>query len=619
MNPEFTGQGYLNSSSSNNMNSFHVQNSNLTSSSENCSPMQFKTEEQYPNLNNASPSKPLASAVCKSPKNKTLKFPSPKKPSTNNTSSTPKKPGTSTPKKEGPEDNAFSIQQWREWKGKYTANDSNGFHCLVCPGKSYSTERALLRHYKQVHELICAQCRICFSEENLLKQHRKETHEFWCFPCSKVYTTSRALRRHNQQQHGISQSKSVTYEQIGKIPEEKTDDGQTSSRDLAPYNSNPAAVKPSSSKKSAVKSSTPKKEKQEYWCQPCNRKFAQRASLQRHQNQHHSQQINSSSSENTQLNQYSATNTNAPVSITNKTVIVNQIYVNGRYSENSGSIDSGINEPYGDYNGSEGYYQENYGENYSEEMCDSNQYDWNSQNSNFDNPAIKTDNSEYFYEGENTYGTEGGSQHLNWSELESTKTENYGEEHYTDRYKVELSEDYFEDPSTTEHINNSMTYNYEDSNYTEEQLYGNQFETNNGQMYDSSFQYDAQQNGCYEGEDPGYYNHNGDWGTNEQNSEEYQYSSMDGANNSQSKSKDSSGSFQCSQCTKTFSNKSNMMRHFNSTHCFPCKICKQKFVDKTMMETHYKQEHMINCNICGKTFSNKSNLQRHVKTAHVTT
>ena len=116
--------------------------------------------------------------------------------------------------KQGEDDNAFSIQQWRQWKGKYTAKDCNGFHCLVCPGKSYSTERALLRHYKQVHELICAQCRICFSEEELLKQHRKKNHEFWCFPCSKVYTTSRALRRHNQQQHGLSQSSSVSPSQL---------------------------------------------------------------------------------------------------------------------------------------------------------------------------------------------------------------------------------------------------------------------------------------------------------------------------------------------------------------------------------------------------------------------
>ena len=120
----------------------------------------------------------------------------------------------SSPKKQGVDDNSFSIQQWRQWKGKFSAKDSNGFHCLVCPGKSYSTERALLRHYKQVHELICAQCRICFSEDHLLKQHRKENHEFWCFPCSKVYTTSRALRRHNQQQHGISQSSSVSMSQL---------------------------------------------------------------------------------------------------------------------------------------------------------------------------------------------------------------------------------------------------------------------------------------------------------------------------------------------------------------------------------------------------------------------
>ena len=130
-----------------------------------------------------------------------------------------------SPKKQGLDDNSFSIQQWRQWKGKFSAKDSNGFHCLVCSGKSYSTERALLRHYKQVHELICAQCRICFSEEHLLKQHRKENHEFWCFPCSKVYTTSRALRRHNQQQHGISQSSSVSTSQLEHSQSNNSSDG----------------------------------------------------------------------------------------------------------------------------------------------------------------------------------------------------------------------------------------------------------------------------------------------------------------------------------------------------------------------------------------------------------
>ena len=118
------------------------------------------------------------------------------------------------PQNQKGDDNTFSIQQWRQWKIKYSSKDVDGFHCLVCPGKLYSTERALLRHYKQVHESICAQCKICFSEESLMKQHKKENHEFWCFPCSKVYTTSRALRRHNQQKHGISQSRSVTQSHI---------------------------------------------------------------------------------------------------------------------------------------------------------------------------------------------------------------------------------------------------------------------------------------------------------------------------------------------------------------------------------------------------------------------
>ena len=127
------------------------------------------------------------------------------------------------PQNQKADDNTFSIQQWRQWKIKYSSKDVDGFHCLVCPGKLYSTERALLRHYKQVHESICAQCKICFSEESLMKQHKKEKHEFWCFPCSKVYTTSRALRRHNQQKHGISQSRSVSQSQIDMNPSIKNE------------------------------------------------------------------------------------------------------------------------------------------------------------------------------------------------------------------------------------------------------------------------------------------------------------------------------------------------------------------------------------------------------------
>lgn len=364
-----------------------------------------------------------------------------------------------------------------------------------------------------------------------------------------------------------------------------------------------------------MKTSNKKKEKAEHWCYICNRKFAQQASLQRHNKQHHGQ----NTEENRNYTITKSVTITETVSVTNNAASFNEKLKNGEYSNFHGSTNGGFNESYGNsVQSTDGYYQ-NYGDNYGGEMSD-NQYTGSFKNSDFYNQGVTPETSGYYYEGNNTYQTEEGSQHG------SLMSSNYGEEYYSEQYKSEdvcqeeygdYKDQYFVDiPSENSQENGS--YNYEESNYTEEQYFENYNKSNNEQICESSFLNSSQENGNFETEDGTCYNYDGDWDTNELNSETYSSTPMEAVNKRQPNSVGSGGGFNCSQCTKTFSNKSNLNRHFNSTHCFPCKVCSQKFVDKVMMETHYKEEHLINCNVCGKTFSNKSNLNRHIKTAHVT-
>ena len=115
-------------------------------------------------------------------------------------------PGKSPGKGLAPADSAFSNQVYKLWKNKFATEDGKG--CQICPGKVFSAESSLKRHYKQTHELLCAQCKMEFPEEHLLREHQKENHEFWCFPCNKVFTAFSSLKRHNVQAHdGIPQGK----------------------------------------------------------------------------------------------------------------------------------------------------------------------------------------------------------------------------------------------------------------------------------------------------------------------------------------------------------------------------------------------------------------------------
>ena len=91
---------------------------------------------------------------------------------------------------------------YKNWKSKFSSKDSNGFHCLVCQGKSFTADSSLKRHFKQVHEQTCKTCKMQFSEECALSQHIKDHHEFRCNICSKVFSANSSLKRHHDQQHG---------------------------------------------------------------------------------------------------------------------------------------------------------------------------------------------------------------------------------------------------------------------------------------------------------------------------------------------------------------------------------------------------------------------------------
>ena len=51
-------------------------------------------------------------------------------------------------------DAASGNAAYKQWKAKYSAKDSNGFHCLVCQGKSFTADSSLRRHYNQAHQQV---------------------------------------------------------------------------------------------------------------------------------------------------------------------------------------------------------------------------------------------------------------------------------------------------------------------------------------------------------------------------------------------------------------------------------------------------------------------------------
>ena len=86
----------------------------------------------------------------------------------------------------------------------------------------------------------------------------------------------------------------------------------------------------------------------------------------------------------------------------------------------------------------------------------------------------------------------------------------------------------------------------------------------------------------------------------------------------------------CSQCSKTFANRSNLQKHINRIHKriikAECEICEEKFFSsdelKFHKKKHYEKEKKLKlkvvkkklkhcCDICDKTFASVTNLNYH--------
>ena len=80
--------------------------------------------------------------------------------------------------------------------------------------------------------------------------------------------------------------------------------------------------------------------------------------------------------------------------------------------------------------------------------------------------------------------------------------------------------------------------------------------------------------------------------------------------------------FSCKMCTKTYVNRSNILKHERLAHNkFVCKLCKERFSDKRDFHLH-KEFHMrgnkFACEICDKTFISRRNVRRHQRVSHKT-
>lgn len=72
----------------------------------------------------------------------------------------------------------------------------------------------------------------------------------------------------------------------------------------------------------------------------------------------------------------------------------------------------------------------------------------------------------------------------------------------------------------------------------------------------------------------------------------------------------------CEDCKKSFSSRSNLVRHIKAQHknlSLRCEKCNLSFALKSELKSHAKT-HVHSCEWCEKTFLHKANLLKHVVT-----
>ena len=80
--------------------------------------------------------------------------------------------------------------------------------------------------------------------------------------------------------------------------------------------------------------------------------------------------------------------------------------------------------------------------------------------------------------------------------------------------------------------------------------------------------------------------------------------------------------FECSDCDKVFTDKSNLSKHKKSIHqglTYNCDRCDQTFAYSQGLQRHKRSVHegeRFECKICQKTFSQAENLSRHKRSVH---